>query len=145
MWFLKEILYWTISANYRPFWTQSYKIYIFDHTIESPRKFYRLLMCHTLGCQNGHLGPLRTLFGSKFRNQPDKNIRTKKNVLHIETIIWNLQKELSESITNCSVQWSMTKVKKSQYLCFIEKVTYFIKNFGIIQIKTCVRKKMSSI
>ena len=71
-------MYWTILANFRPFWTQNWIIYNFEHTIKFPRKFYRILMCHTLVTQNGHLGPFCTFLAQHFGIIPIKTCVWKK-------------------------------------------------------------------
>merc|ERR1712055_324251 len=69
--------FWTIFGHCRQFWTPKKEKIFFVPTIEFPRNFYCLLMCHTLGSQNGHFGPFWTMFGHFLAILDPKNKKKK--------------------------------------------------------------------
>ena len=86
---------------FRLFWTFKIKnIYFWPHH-RIPSEILLSFDVSHIGVPKWSFGVIADPFGSKFRNHPNKNLRVKKNVLHLENWISNLQKELPESIKNC--------------------------------------------
>ena len=90
-------------ANFMPFLDPKLQnVYFWPHH-QIPREILSSFDVSHIGYPKLSFGAIWDLFGSTFRNHPDKNLRMKKNVLNLENCIWNLQKELTGFIRKCVV------------------------------------------